>query len=101
MDFQQTYRLMRRGGKRGGLLLSVRPVTLLVACGIVIAATLLIVTGLVAGYLRQQTLEASEAGLAHIDAVRHGGTISVDSEIGFGTSITIRLALEREMQVPA
>jgi hypothetical protein len=46
-----------------------RPLTLLLACGIVLAAALLIVTGLVAGYLRQQTLKSSEAGLSQLDAV--------------------------------
>ena len=46
-----------------------RPLTLLVACGVLLAAALLIVTSLVAGYLRQQTLESSEAGLSRVDAV--------------------------------
>ena len=69
MGFPLAYRLLQRGGEREELLSRVRPVPLLVACGIVLAATLLIVTGLVAGYLREQTLEASEAGLARIDAV--------------------------------
>ena len=45
-----------------------RPLTLLIACGVVLAVALLIVTGLVAGYLRQQTLESSEAGLLRVDA---------------------------------
>ena len=43
--------------------------TLLIACGVLLAAALLIVTGLVSGYLRQQTLESSEAGLLRVDAV--------------------------------
>ena len=47
----------------------VRPVALLIACGIVLAAALLIVTGLMAGYLREQTLAASEFGLDRLDAV--------------------------------
>ncbi|HML09559.1 MAG TPA: ATP-binding protein [Stellaceae bacterium] len=42
---------------------------LLVACGVLLALALLIVTTLVAGYLRQQTLESSEAGLLRVDAV--------------------------------
>jgi len=46
-----------------------RPLTLLIACGVVLAAALLIVTGLVADYLRQQTLASSEAGLSRVDAV--------------------------------
>ena len=46
-----------------------RPLTLLIACGVVLAVALLVVTGLVAGYLRQQTLESSEAGLLRVDAV--------------------------------
>jgi signal transduction histidine kinase len=69
MGFSQAYGLLQKGGKREELLSRVRPVALLVACGIVLAATLLIVTGLVAGYLRERTLEASEAGLSRIDAV--------------------------------
>jgi signal transduction histidine kinase len=46
-----------------------RPLTLLIACGVVLAVALLIVTGLVTGYLRHQTLESSEAGLLRVDAV--------------------------------
>lgn len=46
-----------------------RPVTLLIACGIVLSSALLIVTGLVAGYLREQTLAASEFGLTRLNAV--------------------------------
>ena len=38
MTFQLAYRLMQRGGKREALLSRVRPVTLLVACGIVLGA---------------------------------------------------------------
>ncbi|HTZ34422.1 MAG TPA: ATP-binding protein [Stellaceae bacterium] len=47
----------------------VRPLTLLVACGIVLAAALLIVTGVVVGYLRQQTLTQSEAAIGQLDGV--------------------------------
>ena len=46
-----------------------RPLALLISCGVVLAAALLIVTGLVVGYLRQQTLAAGEAGLLRLDAV--------------------------------
>ncbi len=46
-----------------------RPLTLLIACGALFAVALLVVTSLVAGYLRQQTLESSEAGLSRVDAV--------------------------------
>jgi signal transduction histidine kinase len=46
-----------------------RPVTLLVVCGVVLAAALLVVTGLVTDYLRKQTLDASGAALSHLDAV--------------------------------
>jgi signal transduction histidine kinase len=46
-----------------------RPLTLLIACGVVLATALLVVTGLVADYLRQQTLASSEAGLSRLDAV--------------------------------
>jgi signal transduction histidine kinase len=47
----------------------VRPLTLLIACGIVLSAALLMVTGLVVDYLRNQTLVSSEAGIAQLDAV--------------------------------
>ncbi|MGA8400026.1 MAG: hypothetical protein WB697_09055, partial [Stellaceae bacterium] len=43
--------------------------TLLIACGVLFAVALLVVTSLVTGYLRQQTLESSEAGLSRVDAV--------------------------------
>ena len=56
-------------GKGDWALSQPRPLTLLIACGIVLATALLIVTGLVAGYLRQQTLKSSEAGLSQLDAV--------------------------------
>jgi len=69
MSFQQAYRLVQKGASGRGPPPRLRPVTLLVACGIVLAAILLIVTGLVAGYLRERTLGASEAGLARLDAV--------------------------------
>lgn len=46
-----------------------RPLTLLIACGVVLVGALLVVTSLVSGYLRQQTLESSEAGLLRVDAV--------------------------------
>jgi signal transduction histidine kinase len=46
-----------------------RPLTLLIACGIVLGMALLVVTGLVAGYLREQTLESTKAGLAQLNAV--------------------------------
>ena len=46
-----------------------RPLTLLIACGVVFGAALLIITGVVAGYLREQTLASSEAGLLRLDAV--------------------------------
>lgn len=46
-----------------------RPLSLLIGCGVLLAVTLLIVTSLVTGYLRQQTLESSQAGLQRVDAV--------------------------------
>ena len=46
-----------------------RPLTLLIGCGVVLAAMLLIVTGLVVSYLREQTLTASKAGIAQLNAV--------------------------------
>ncbi len=51
------------------LLPQLRPLTLLIACGIVLGVALLIVTGLVAGYLRQQTLESTKAGLSRLNSV--------------------------------
>ena len=56
-------------GKSDWTLSQPRPLTLLIACGVVLATALLIVTTLVAGYLRQQTLASSEAGLSRLDAV--------------------------------
>jgi two-component system, cell cycle sensor histidine kinase PleC len=69
MSFQHAYRLLHGSSKSDGLLSRVRPVTLLVASGILLAATVLIVTGWVASYLREQTLSSSEAGLSRLDAV--------------------------------
>lgn len=46
-----------------------RPLTLLISCGVVLAAALLIITGFVTGYLRQQTLASTEAGLSRLDSV--------------------------------
>jgi signal transduction histidine kinase len=46
-----------------------RPLTLLIVCGVLFAVALLVVTSLVTGYLRRQTLESSEAGLSRVDAV--------------------------------
>src|SRR6185437_5016933 len=48
---------------------SVRPVTLLIASGIVLIAAILILTGLVAGHLREQALDATQAEMARLDAV--------------------------------
>jgi signal transduction histidine kinase len=58
-----------QGRKRDWKVSQPRPLTLLVCCGIVLATALIIVTALVAGYLRQQTLEASKSGLSRLDAV--------------------------------
>jgi signal transduction histidine kinase len=62
-------RLVTTGNKRDWLLSQPRPLTLLIACGAMLSAVLVIVTGLVAGYLRQQTLESSEAELSRLGAV--------------------------------
>jgi len=48
---------------------SVRPVTLLIASGIVLIAAILILTGIVAGRLRDQTVAATEGELGRLDAV--------------------------------
>ena len=54
-------------GKRGAA--QPRPLTLLIVCGVLLSVALLAVTSLVTTYLRQQTLESSEAGLSRVDAV--------------------------------
>src|ERR1700719_4418699 len=69
MRVEKAGALILRAGKSASAMSPVRPVALLVACGIVLAAALLIVTGLVAGYLREQTLAATEFGLDRLDAV--------------------------------
>ncbi|HEX3881212.1 MAG TPA: ATP-binding protein [Stellaceae bacterium] len=48
---------------------SVRPVTLLIASGIVLIAAILMLTGLVAGHLREQALDATQAEMGRLDAV--------------------------------
>lgn len=50
-------------------LASVRPVTLLIASGIILVAAILIVTGVVAEHLREQAVATTEAGLTQLDAV--------------------------------
>ena len=56
--------------KRGDWVLSsVRPVTLLIASGIVLISAILILTGLVAGRLRDQALVATRSELVRLDAV--------------------------------
>ena len=57
------------GRKREWLMSQQRPLTLLIACGVVLGVALLVVTGLVAGYLRQQTLESTKAGLSRLSSV--------------------------------
>jgi signal transduction histidine kinase len=69
MKPEQADRLRPADGKREQGPSHARPLTLLISCGIVLAAALLIVTGLVVGYLREQTLASSEAGLRRLDAV--------------------------------
>ncbi len=69
MRVEKAGALILRAGKSASAMSPVRPVALLVACGIVLAAALLIVTGLAAGYLREQTLAATEFGLDRLDAV--------------------------------
>ncbi len=48
---------------------SVRPTTLLVACGIILIAALLNVTGIVAGRLRAEAIASARTELAQLDAV--------------------------------
>jgi signal transduction histidine kinase len=68
MIFEHAGRLIPSAGNREWALSQVRPVTLLVASGIVLASALLIVTGLIAGYLREQALRASATGITRLDA---------------------------------
>ncbi len=69
MNSDQSDRLLPAEGNGEWVQSHARPLTLLIASGIVLAAALVIVTGLVAGYLREQTLASSEAGLARLGAV--------------------------------
>jgi signal transduction histidine kinase len=48
---------------------SIRPVTLLIATGIVLITGILLLTGLVAGHLREQALYATQAEMARLDAI--------------------------------
>jgi hypothetical protein len=73
-----------------------RPLSLLIACGTVLATRLLIVIGLVAGYLRRQTLQSSEAGLLCLDSVLVAkSAIAALVELGVGTWIAIRPPVEQ------
>src|SRR5947208_16669438 len=55
--------------RKGGLLPSVRPVTTLLATGIVWITGLLIACSIAAGYLRQQVLDATADELRRLDTV--------------------------------
>ncbi|MBV8890037.1 MAG: hypothetical protein JO305_10255 [Alphaproteobacteria bacterium] len=46
-----------------------RPITLLLGCGIIINAAILIITGLAAGHMREQALATTEAELGRLDLV--------------------------------
>lgn len=69
MSSDESKRLAPARGRSDWATSQVRPLTLLIACGIVLAAILLIVTGLVVGYLREQTLDAAQAESMRLDAV--------------------------------
>jgi signal transduction histidine kinase len=69
MSSMQDSRVLPAARKSEWALSSVRPVTLLIASGIILVAAILIVTGIVAGHLRQQALMTTEATLAQLDAV--------------------------------
>jgi len=82
----------------------------LIACGIVLAAALVFVTGLVADYLRQQTLASSEAGISELDAVlaqaANRSLLAVDAVLD-DISARLRLAdatssggISRQMTLP-
>jgi signal transduction histidine kinase len=55
--------------RHGELMPGVRPVTLLIASGIILITAILIVTGLAAGHLRDAALVTTESELARIDTV--------------------------------
>jgi len=111
MGFQQAYKLLQRGGKVEELRSRLRPVTLLVVCGVVLAAALLTVTGFVTDYLRKQTLDASGAALSHLDAVLgETGNRSFREIEGLLTDVTGRIPfsdissldeIARQMREPA
>src|SRR5215470_12051973 len=69
MSSMEAGRLLPPVPKREWALSSVRPVTLLIASGIILVAAILIVTGVVAGHLREQAVATTQAGLAQLDAV--------------------------------
>jgi signal transduction histidine kinase len=56
-------------GRRDWAWSGIRPVTLLIASGIVLIAGILVLTGLVAGHLREQALDATKTEMARLDAV--------------------------------
>jgi signal transduction histidine kinase len=56
-------------GREQWALSSLRPVTLLIGCGIVLIAALLIATGLAAGRLREQALARTQTELSRLDFV--------------------------------
>lgn len=92
MGFQQADGLSQ-AGKPPLAASRMRPVALLTACGVVLAAVLLIVTGFVAGYLREQTLAASEFGLTRLDAVlAESGGQSLHAADGMLGNLTDRLS---------
>lgn len=63
---------------------SIRPVTLLIASGIVLVAAILVLTGLVAGHLREQALDAAQVEMGRLDAV-----VAAGAERSFAASDTV------------
>jgi signal transduction histidine kinase len=88
--------------RRGPAWSSIRPVTLLIASGIVLIAGILMLTGFVAGHLRQQALDATRAEMARLDAVVAAATgrsfVAADSVL---QSVAQRLRRSSGRDAPA
>jgi signal transduction histidine kinase len=74
----------------------VRPVTLLIASGIVLIAAIVSVTGFAAGQLREQALANSESELARLDAM-----LAVRNDEAIGRTDTIVKNLAEQLHRPS
>ncbi|HEY1794740.1 MAG TPA: ATP-binding protein [Stellaceae bacterium] len=83
--------------RRDGAWSSIRPVTLLIASGIVLIAGILMLTGFVAGHLREQALNATQAEMARLN-----GVVAASTDRTFTTADTVlKFASERLRRAPA